>query len=75
MLYSNGARLQGQVESIGRAIYDQSIASDGGLVPDIKPNVPWVRLAQRVPVRIRLNAVPDNVPLVAGTTCTISVAH
>jgi len=26
-------------------------------------------------VRIRLNAVPDNVPLVAGTTCTISVAH
>ncbi|KTS33581.1 HlyD family secretion protein [Pantoea dispersa] len=75
VLYSNGARLQGQVESIGRAIYDQSIASDGGLVPDIKPNVPWVRLAQRVPVRIRLNAVPDNVPLVAGTTCTISVAH
>lgn len=75
MLYSNGARLQGQVESIGRAIYDQRIVSDGGLVPDIKPNVPWVRLAQRVPVRIRLNAVPDNVPLVAGTTCTISVAH
>ncbi len=38
VLYSNGARLQGEVESIGRAIYDQSI--DSGLVPDIKPNVP-----------------------------------
>ncbi|PLR19879.1 MULTISPECIES: HlyD family secretion protein [Pantoea] len=75
VLYSNGAHLQGSVESIGRAIYDQSVASDGGLVPDIKPNVPWVRLAQRVPVRIRLDALPEGVPLVAGTTCTISIAH
>ncbi len=73
MLYSNGARLQGEVESIGRAIYDQSIDSDSGLVPDIKPNVPWVRLAQRVPVRIRLAQIPDNVPLVAGTTCSIAI--
>jgi RND family efflux transporter MFP subunit len=73
VLYSNGARLQGEVESIGRAIYDQSIDSDSGLVPDIKPNVPWVRLAQRVPVRIRLAQIPDNVPLVAGTTCSIAI--
>jgi RND family efflux transporter MFP subunit len=73
VLYSNGQRLQGKVESIGRAIYDQSVDSDSGLVPDIKPNVPWVRLAQRVPVRIRLDAIPDGVPLVAGTTCTISI--
>ncbi|MEZ3498816.1 efflux RND transporter periplasmic adaptor subunit [Pantoea sp. KPR_PJ] len=73
VLYSNGARLQGSVESIGRAIYDQSVDSDSGLVPDIKPNVPWVRLAQRVPVRIRLATIPDSVPLVAGTTCTIAI--
>ncbi|MDE1187529.1 MAG: HlyD family secretion protein [Pantoea sp.] len=75
VLYSNGQRLQGKVESIGRAIYDQSVDSDSGLVPDIKPNVPWVRLAQRVPVRIQLDAIPDNVPLVAGTTCTISIVR
>ncbi|KAA6051299.1 HlyD family secretion protein [Pantoea sp. Bo_7] len=74
-LYSDGTRLQGEVESIGSAIYDQSVATDSGLVPDIKPNVPWVRLAQRVPVRIRLTQLPANVRLVAGTTCTISVAH
>ena len=73
VLYSNGARLQGEVDSIGRAINDQSIGSDSGLVPDVKPNVPWVRLAQRVPVRIRLDPLPAEVPLVAGTTCTISV--
>lgn len=73
VLYSNGARLQGQVDSIGRAIYDQSIETDSGLVPDVKPNVPWVRLAQRVPVRIHLDPLPANVPLVAGTTCTITI--
>ena len=73
VLYSNGARLKGQVDSIGRAIYDQSIETDSGLVPDVKPNVPWVRLAQRVPVRIHLDPLPADVPLVAGTTCTITI--
>ena len=72
-LYSNDQPLTGVVQSIGRAIYDQSIESDSGLVPDIKPNVPWVRLAQRVPVRIRLTHLPPAITLVAGTTCTISV--
>ncbi|QGU87395.1 efflux RND transporter periplasmic adaptor subunit [Erwinia sorbitola] len=73
VLYSNNQPLTGVVESIGRAIYDQSIESDSGLVPDIKPNIPWVRLAQRVPIRIRLTNTPPNLLLVAGTTCTISV--
>lgn len=73
VLYSNGMRLQGQVDSIGRAIYDQSIETDSGLVPDIKPNVPWVRLAQRVPVRIRLDPLPADADLVAGTSCTITI--
>ena len=74
-LYSDNRVLHGEVESIGRAIYDQSVESDSSLIPDIKPNVPWVRLAQRVPVRIRLTSVPRDLPLVAGTTCTITVAR
>ncbi|WNN46295.1 HlyD family secretion protein [Winslowiella toletana] len=73
VLYSNDRQLKGRVESIGRAIYDQSIESDSGLVPDIKPNVPWVRLAQRVPVRIAISNIPDDLPLVAGTTATVSI--
>ncbi|RWR03543.1 membrane protein [[Pantoea] beijingensis] len=73
VLYSNDRRLEGKVESIGRAIYDQSVETDSGLVPDIKPNVPWVRLAQRVPVRIALTQVPEAVPLVAGTTATVTI--
>lgn len=72
-LYSDNRALTGVVESIGRAIYDQSVENDSELLPDIKPNVPWVRLAQRVPVRIRLSSVPAGLALIAGTTCTISI--
>ncbi|MBK4716775.1 MULTISPECIES: efflux RND transporter periplasmic adaptor subunit [Tenebrionibacter/Tenebrionicola group] len=74
-LYSNHVTLQGRVARIGRAIYDQSVETDSGLVADIKPNVPWVRLAQRVPVRIALTAIPADVTLVSGTTCTVSIQH
>ncbi|AUV00984.1 HlyD family secretion protein [Phytobacter ursingii] len=73
VLYSSNVTLQGHVSSIGRAIYDQSVETDSGLVADIKPNVPWVRLAQRVPVRIQFDALPADVTLVSGTTCTVSI--
>lgn len=74
VLYSDDKKLQGHVSSIGRAIHDQSLATDGKLVADIKPTIPWVRLAQRVPVRIELDALPADTVLVAGTTCTVSIA-
>ncbi|BBV66135.1 HlyD family secretion protein [Kluyvera ascorbata] len=73
VLYSDDRKLQGHVSSIGRAIHDQSLATDGKLVADIKPTIPWVRLAQRVPVRIELDAQPADTVLVAGTTCTVSI--
>lgn len=73
VLYSGNFTLQGRVSSIGRAIYDQSVETDSGLVADIKPNVPWVRLAQRVPVRIQFDSLPADVTLVSGTTCTVSI--
>ena len=75
VLYSGHVALSGKVQSIGRAIYDQSVESDSDLVADIKPNVPWVRLAQRVPVRIQLNQIPQGITLVSGTTCTVSIKH
>lgn len=72
-LFNGNIPLQGRVESIGRAIYDQSLDTPSDLLMNVKPNVPWVRLAQRVPVRIKLENVPEHVVLVAGTTCTISI--
>lgn len=75
VLYSSNQTLQGHVSSIGRAIYDQSVEADSGLVADIKPTVPWVRLAQRVPVRIQFDALPQGITLVAGTTCTVTISE
>ncbi|AEX52638.1 efflux RND transporter periplasmic adaptor subunit [Rahnella aquatilis] len=74
-LFNGNTPLQGRVESIGRAIYDQSLDTPEDLLMNVKPNVPWVRLAQRVPVRIKLENVPEHAVLVAGTTCTISIRH
>ncbi|KGA99739.1 efflux transporter, RND family, MFP subunit [Enterobacteriaceae bacterium ATCC 29904] len=72
-LYSGGVTLQGHVGSIGRAIFDQSVETDSGLVPDVKPNIPWVRLAQRIPVRIEFEELPRDLTLVSGTTCSVSI--
>ncbi|AKJ42410.1 efflux RND transporter periplasmic adaptor subunit [Pragia fontium] len=72
-LYNGDTALQGEVESIGRAIYDQSIDGNIDMLINVKPNVPWVRLAQRVPVRIKLTKVPENTLLIAGTTCSIAI--
>ncbi|NMC23354.1 MAG: HlyD family secretion protein, partial [Serratia sp.] len=66
-LFNGNIPLKGQVESIGRAIYDQSQDASDDLLMNVKPNVPWVRLAQRVPVRIKLQVVPEHTVLVAGT--------
>lgn len=74
-LYSNQQKLSGVVDSIGRGIVDQSERTSSELLADIQPNVPWVRLAQRIPVRIKLIDVPNDLRLIAGTTCTISIHY
>src|SRR4029453_3552418 len=42
-------------------------------LPNVAPVSTWVRLAQRVPVRIAIDKVPSGVPLVAGMTATVTV--
>jgi multidrug resistance efflux pump len=69
-------KLIGEIDSFGYAISPPDIATTegpSGLVPTIEPTFDWVRLAQRVPVRIRLIEVPDNIQLVSGTTVSISI--
>jgi multidrug resistance efflux pump len=68
--------IEGVVETIGIATNPPDIAStegEMGVVPQIQPTFDWVRLAQRVPVTIRLEQIPDNVRLVSGTTASISI--
>jgi hypothetical protein len=42
-------------------------------LPNVDPIYTWVRLAQRVPVRIRITDVPAGVPLVSGMTATVTI--
>lgn len=65
--------LQGHVDSINRAIYPPDIATSSDLIPQIQPTFNWVRLAQRVPVRIHFSEIPDDLPLVVGTTVSVSI--
>ena len=68
--------IEGVVDTIGRATNPPGVAStegEMGVVPQIEPTFDWVRLAQRVPVTIRLKEVPDNIKLVSGTTASISI--
>lgn len=74
-LYNGNTPLRGEVESIGHAIYDQSVDASDDMLMNVKPNVPWVRLAQRVPIRLKITELPEHVQLVAGTTCTISIHY
>ncbi|WP_060483063.1 HlyD family secretion protein [Pseudomonas sp. NBRC 111119] len=69
----SGARLEGHVESIARGIYDRDNPQSRELVADVNPTFNWVRLAQRVPVRIQIDSVPEGFLLAAGTTCTVVV--
>ncbi|WP_434677917.1 MULTISPECIES: efflux RND transporter periplasmic adaptor subunit [unclassified Pseudomonas] len=73
MQLMSGQVLTGQVESIARGIYDRDNPESRELIADVNPTFNWVRLAQRVPVRIHLDPVPDNVLLAAGITCTVIV--
>lgn len=69
----SGGTLQGHVESISRGIYDRDNPESRELVADVNPTFNWVRLAQRVPVRVRIDSVPEGVVLAAGITCTVVV--
>jgi RND family efflux transporter MFP subunit len=70
-LMAGNTVLTGTVEGISRAIANRDNTS--GLLATVNPNFEWIRLAQRIPVRITLKNVPPDVPLVAGLSCTVIV--
>ena len=66
--------LQGQVESIAAGIADRDRSTSANLLPSVTPSFNWVRLAQRIPVRVKLDPLPEGTRLVAGQTVTVEVA-
>jgi multidrug resistance efflux pump len=65
--------LAGRVDSLGWGIAQQDGSTGFDLLPNISPTFEWIRLAQRVPVRIHLEKVPEEVKLRVGTTASVLV--
>ncbi len=65
--------LRGHVVGIAAAIEDRDRSDSANLLANVNPTFNWVRLAQRVPVRLSFDEVPSDVKLVAGRTLTVSI--
>ena len=70
-LMGESALLYGRVQGVAPAIFDRERTITENRVANINPTFTWVRLAQRVPVRIELDQIPAGVRLVAGRTATV----
>jgi multidrug resistance efflux pump len=65
--------LRGRVDSIGWGISQSDGSTGYDLLPNVNPTFQWIRLAQRIPVRVRLDEVPQGVELRVGTTASVLV--
>ncbi|WP_144940664.1 HlyD family secretion protein [Pseudomonas alabamensis] len=66
-------RLRGHVQSMAAGIEDRDRSSGSNLLPNVNPAFSWVRLAQRIPVRIAFDDVPVDFRMIAGRTATVSI--
>lgn len=66
-------KLYGRVQSIAGGITDRERAAGPDLLANVTPTFAWVRLAQRIPVRVKLDAVPAGVNLIPGRTATVII--
>lgn len=74
MLMGADAPLFGRVASIANGIQDRELtSSQDGQLANVNPTFQWVRLAQRIPVRIQLDPLPSQVRLVAGQTTSVEI--
>jgi RND family efflux transporter MFP subunit len=71
-LMAGNVVLEGRVQGVSRGIAETGVDTVG-LLANINPNFTWVRLAQRVPVRIALGKLPPDVRLIAGLTATVTI--
>ncbi|MCK7474280.1 MAG: HlyD family efflux transporter periplasmic adaptor subunit [Rhodopseudomonas palustris] len=65
--------ISGHVQSIASGIEDRDRVTSANLLPNVTPTVSWVRLAQRVPVRVTLDSVPPDIRLIVGRTATVTI--
>jgi len=73
LLMGDATPIEGHVDSIAAGISDTERSNTGNLLPNVNPTFTWVRLAQRIPVRIKLDRVPNGTRLIAGRTATVTI--
>lgn len=74
-LMGTSTPIEGHVVSIAAAIEDRDRSDSANLLANVNPTFNWVRLAQRVPVRVSIDHVPDGVKVVAGRTVSVSITN
>ncbi len=72
-LMGEARALTGRVASIAGGIDDRERSPGSTLLPNVNPTFSWVRLAQRIPVRVELDEIPASIRLLAGRTATVAV--
>ena len=72
-LMGESRQLSGHVESVAGGIVDRERSDTRGVLANVNPTFSWVRLAQRIPVRVALEAPPPQIPLVVGRTATVTI--
>ena len=65
--------IRGHVGSIARGINVPNAQPNNQGLADVNPIFTWVRLAQRVPVRIHIDQAPPDLVLSAGMTATVQI--
>ena len=65
--------VEGHVQSIAGGVEDRERAGADGQLANVNPSFTWVRLAQRIPVRIAIDKIPRNVRMIPGQTVTVIV--
>lgn len=73
LLMGESRVIDGHVESIAGGITDRELTDNASLLANVTPTFSWVRLAQRIPVRIAIDHVPEGVRLIAGRTASVAV--
>ncbi len=72
-LMGEATDLYGRVEGVAGGIEDRERAPGASLLANVNPTFSWVRLAQRIPVRIALERPPRDLRLIAGRTATVVI--
>jgi RND family efflux transporter MFP subunit len=65
--------LEGKIKSIGYGIAKQDGSTGNDLLPTVNPNFQWIRLAQRIPIKVNLTSIPEDLQLRVGMTASVKI--